>query len=149
MLQPAWNVSPDDLEPLDASIVRCISGVMTDDFMSRMLGPEHFAVRRRLVALMEKHSPWQFADLAKMTPERRRALAESIVLAEIAEHFARPEIGAVPGVPGVMGVADESSPARPSPGARAVRQAGSRYVKPTRKERERAAAAAVSEALKS
>lgn len=80
-----WTVSPDELGVLDASIVRYIAGVLTDDFMERMLGADNFGVRRRLSALMQKHSPLTSGDLVMMSGERRHRLAEDIIASELAE----------------------------------------------------------------
>ena len=79
-----WNVSPDTLAPLDAAIVRFISDGLSDDLTDRLLGPDGFAVRRRLAALMKDHAGLPPSDLVRMPPERRRALAETIILAEVA-----------------------------------------------------------------
>ena len=138
MLQKPWNISPDVLDCRDAGVVTFISGVMTDDFRSRLLGPENFAVRRRLAELMAKHSQLHPGDLEALSPERRRALAESIIRAEIAELTPAPvQTAPVPGEPdsGSVPSAPTSSPA-PGSELGLVRQR--RFVKPTRRERESA-----------
>ena len=137
MLQSPWAISPDTLDYLDADIVRFISGVMTDDFTDRILGRENFKVRRRIAELMTKHSSLQVNDLGLMLPERRRALAESIILAELAE------AARAPVAPAWRPDADEVAvepPAEPVAVSGAAR--GRRYVKPTRREREIAEASA-------
>lgn len=85
MLELPWGVSPESLEALDANIVRCISGVLTDAMTDELLGPKNFAVRRRIAALLAKHSTTSFSDLSGTDAQSRRALAERIIRAEIEE----------------------------------------------------------------
>jgi hypothetical protein len=75
----------EELPPLDADIIRSISGEPTKGFMNRVLSRDSFVVRRRPVHLLRKHSCVPYGDLAVLGPERRRRLAENIVRAELAE----------------------------------------------------------------
>ena len=119
-----WKVLPEELSQLDADIVRNIAGELTDGFLSRLLSRDHFAVRRRLEELLQKHSSLSYATVVMLAPERRRRLAEDIVRAELAAvAVASTEApDARPGLPEAVAMA-------PAPSRR-------RYVKPTRRERE-------------
>jgi hypothetical protein len=145
-----WVISPDHLAPLDADIVRLISGVLTDTMTDWLLGSRNFSVRHRVTELMAKHSTTQFSDLAKLDPGRRRALAESMIWVEVEasnptlhmELLSRSvEIIRVSGlkIPGggkFVPIPAASAAPSPGPGVAVVGQRGRRYVKPTRRERE-------------
>jgi len=119
-----WSVLPEELSQPDADIVRSIAGELTDGFLSRLLSRDHFAVRRRLAELLQKHSAMSYASVVMLAPECRRRLAENIVRAELAE-VAVASIGAPDAQPGL-----------PDAGATAPCRSRRRYVKPTRRERE-------------
>jgi hypothetical protein len=119
-----WNVLPEELSQLDADIVRSIAGELTDGFLGRLLSRDHFAVRRRLAELLQKHSSMSYATVVTLAADCRRRLAEDIVRAELAEV-------AVASIE-----ARGAQPRLPDAAVMAPGRSRRRYVKPTRRERE-------------
>jgi len=109
-LHAPWNVSPDALNPLDAALVRFISDGLSDDITDRLLGPDGFSVRRRMASLMAKHVRLQCCDLLMLAPERRRAIAESVILAELAEMLSKSDEGSPDLISGEPPAAPKDSP---------------------------------------
>ena len=78
-----WLQSSDELGPFDAAVLRCIAGEWSDDALRRFTQGALIDGRRRMASLLMRHRAPAYPELARLTRERRRALAEEILASEL------------------------------------------------------------------